>query len=256
MKSRSERATDRLNTNLIDALDTRKRSFFVPKPASGRRLVITDIHGCYQTFVKLLDTIDLKKRDQLFIIGDMINRGPYSFLVLDKIWQLLDRGYQIFPLRGNHEQLLLNFNRENTRKIFTFASRQYASHLINSEGRLNSEVDKFFGNLPFYYETDIAFLVHAGFDTRLKNPFEGWKDMIWVRSFTYSEKRLKGKMVIHGHVPTELSSISNQIEKGLKIINLDNGCIRSGVSGYGKLLCFNMDSRELIAQKNIDLLPL
>ena len=255
MKSRSERAIDRLNINLIDPLDKRKRSYFVPKPASGRRLVITDIHGCYQTFIKLLDTVDLKKRDQLFILGDMIDRGPYSYLVLDKIWQLLDRGYQIFPLRGNHEQLFLNFNRENAKKLFTFASRQYASHLIDADGRLNSDVDKFFGNLPFYYETDIAFLVHAGFDTKIKNPFEAWKDMIWLRSFSYSEKRLKGKIVIHGHVPTSYEFISQEIEKGAKIINLDNGCIRSRVSGYGNLICFNLDTRELIAQKNIDLLP-
>jgi len=255
LKTRSERAIDRLKINLLKPLDKRRRSFFVAQPPAGRRFVITDIHGCYQTFVKLLHKIDLKKYDQLFIIGDMIDRGPYSYLVLDKIWQLLDRGYQIFPLRGNHEQLFLDFNRENTRKLISFASRQYAAHLIESSGSLNSDVDKFFGNLPVYYETDKAFLVHAGFDTSQKNPFDAWKDMIWVRKFSYSETKLAGKRVIHGHVPTNLSAITESIQKGEKIINLDNGCIRASAEGFGKLLCFDLDSEELFSQKNIDFLP-
>ncbi len=254
MKSRSERAIDAMNIYLINSLDKRRRSFFVPKPASGRRFAVTDIHACFHTFVKLLNKIDLKKRDQLFILGDLIDRGPYSYLVLDKVWQLIDRGYQIFPLRGNHEQLFLNFNRENASKLHTFATRQYATHLIDSDGALNSDVDKFFGNLPFYYETDIAFLVHAGFDTRLKNPFEGWKDMLWVREFRYHEKKLKNKMIIHGHVPKELSVITENIQNGSKNINLDNGCIRAGAPGYGKLVCFNLDTNEIISQKNVDLL--
>lgn len=255
MKTKSERAIDRLNSHLIDPLDKRRRSFFIPKPPSGRRLVITDIHGCFQTFIKLLNKVDLKKRDQLFIIGDMVDRGPYSYMVLDKIWQLLDRGYQVYPLRGNHEQLFLSFNRENRRKLSVFASRQYASHLLEADERLNTEVDKFFGTLPIYYETDIAFLVHAGFNTLVKDPFKEWKDMMWIRSFGYDDKKLKNKMVVHGHVPTPYSTISKRIKQGRKLVNIDNGCIRAGVEDYGYLMCFNIDTHELIRQKNIDLLP-
>lgn len=255
MKTKSERAIDRLNSHLITPLDKRRKSFFIPKPVKGRRLVITDIHGCFQTFVKLLKKVDLKKSDQLFIIGDMVDRGPYSYMVLDKIWQLLDRGYQVFPLRGNHEQLFLNFNRENKRKLSVFASRQYASHLLEDDNSLNVEVDKFFGTLPIYYETDIAFLVHAGFNTLAKDPFVEWKDMLWIRSFKYDEKKFKNKMVVHGHVPCSSESILKRVTKGKKRINLDNGCIRAGVEGYGRLMCFNLDTYELISQKNIDLLP-
>ena len=50
----------------------------------GRRLVITDIHGCAKTFKKLLDKVGLNENDQLFLLGDYINRGP-SKQVIDKI---------------------------------------------------------------------------------------------------------------------------------------------------------------------------
>ncbi len=246
-------AVKQLDKVLTDPLDRRKRSFYIEKPESGRRFVITDIHGCFQTFLKLLDKISLKKVDQLFILGDMVDRGPYSYLVIEKIVQLINEGYAIFPLRGNHEQLFLNFNRENPRKLKTFAGRQYARHLLNETGHLPEFIDLFFSRLPYYYETDIAYLVHAGFNTRKINHFEEWKDMIWMRRFEYDKKKFKKKMVIHGHVPIPFDDISSAVVSANKNINLDNGCIRADILGYGRLVCLNMDTNEIISQKNKDL---
>lgn len=246
-------AIEQLDKVLIQPLDRRKRSFYIEKPDSGRRFVITDIHGCFQTFLKLIDKISLRKEDQLFILGDMVDRGPYSYLVIEKIAQLITEGYAIFPLRGNHEQLFLNFNRENPRKLKIFAGRQYARHLLNENGNLPESIDLFFSRLPYYYETDMAYLVHAGFNTRKKEPFEEWKDMIWMRDFEYEKKKFKKKMVIHGHVPIHFDQISAAVASGKRNINLDNGCIRAGILGYGKLVCFNLDSGEITSQKNKDL---
>lgn len=246
-------AIDRLDKVLVHPLDRRKRSYFIEKPEAGRRFVMTDIHGCFQTFLKLLEKISLTKEDQLFILGDMVDRGPYSFLVIEKIVELIVEGYSVFPLRGNHEQLFLNFNRENPRKLKVFAGRQYARHLLNTSGSLPEPIDLFFSRLPYYYETDTAYLVHAGFNTRKKEPFQEWKDMIWMREFEYEKKKFKKKMVIHGHVPVPFDQISERVNSGKRNINLDNGCIRAGIAGYGKLVCFNFDTGEIITQKNKDL---
>lgn len=246
-------AVNRLDKVLNQPLDRRKRSFFIEKPISGRRFVITDIHGCFQTFLKLLDKISFRTEDQLFILGDMVDRGPYSYLVLEKIAQLIGDGFAIFPLRGNHEQLFLNFNRENPRKLKTFAGRQFSRHLLNESGHLPEEIDLFFSRLPYYYETDIAYLVHAGFNTRKSDHFEEWKDMIWMRNFEYEKKKFKKKMVIHGHVPIPFDEISAAVDAGKRNINLDNGCIRADITGYGRLVCLNMDTDEIISQKNKDL---
>ena len=39
--------------------------------------VISDIHGQYNMFIELLDKIDLKDTDTLYILGDVLDRGPH-----------------------------------------------------------------------------------------------------------------------------------------------------------------------------------
>ncbi len=78
-------------------------------PTGGRRWVVSDIHGCFKTFKAIVEKrIELTKADQLFLLGDYINRGKDSARVLDYIIHLIQQEYQKFPLRGNHEQKLLN----------------------------------------------------------------------------------------------------------------------------------------------------
>lgn len=49
----------------------------------GRRIAIGDIHGCYNPFRKLLDKIQITRHDQIFLLGDLIDKGNKSALVLD-----------------------------------------------------------------------------------------------------------------------------------------------------------------------------
>ena len=85
-------------------------------PSTGKRYSISDIHGCFNTFRHLVEEgIKLTKSDQLFLLGDYVDRGPYSQEVLDYIMHLMDRGYHIFPLRGNHENDLLDYVKGESR---------------------------------------------------------------------------------------------------------------------------------------------
>jgi serine/threonine protein phosphatase 1 len=47
-----------------------------------RRFAISDIHGCARTFGALLNKINLSPVDELFLLGDFIDRGPDSKGVL------------------------------------------------------------------------------------------------------------------------------------------------------------------------------
>ncbi|MEM9992274.1 MAG: metallophosphoesterase [Bacteroidota bacterium] len=42
------------------------------------KFVITDIHGCLHSLKELLDTIGLSKEDEIYFLGDYVDRGPYS----------------------------------------------------------------------------------------------------------------------------------------------------------------------------------
>ena len=73
----------------------------VEKSTTGRRIAVGDIHGCYNTFESLIeDEIRLKTEDQLFLLGDYIDRGIRNREVLDYIIELKKEGFQNFPFNG------------------------------------------------------------------------------------------------------------------------------------------------------------
>ena len=250
---RVENAISILRSRLDQPLDEAGRSFFMPAQKKGRRFVISDIHGCFQTFCALLDKIELKKKDQLFVIGDMVDRGPYSMLVLEKLISLLEDGYRVFPSLGNHEQIFLNLQKTATEDLLTFSKRQNTLHLLSKKYVLRKEVGCFLESLPYYYETENHFLVHAGFNMKIKDPFSDWQSMLWIRENMYSRNKLKDKTVIHGHVPKSLSVIKRSIKKAEKNICIDNGCVKAEATGYGKLICYELNSGKYTSKKNIDL---
>jgi serine/threonine protein phosphatase 1 len=244
-------AEQTLQNRLSQPIDTRGRAYFVPK-GKGRRLAISDIHGSFETFSSLLDKVGLNKDDQLFLLGDFIDRGPYSRLVVKFVKSMIVDGYDLYPLRGNHEQLFLDFNRAQPHKLALFAERQNAGHMLRSSAELWPGMDRFFGVLPYYYETDQHFLVHAGFDTRSKKPTRSWHHMLWTRQFEYSALKYQDKRIIHGHVPHLFKRIEAAIGNGANICPIDNACVRAGHQGYGRLVCADLDSGQLWKMKNID----
>ncbi len=61
--------------------------------------MISDIHGEYDKFVELLDRIGLKKTDTLYILGDILDRGPRPVSVIEKLMEMPN----VIPIVGNHE---------------------------------------------------------------------------------------------------------------------------------------------------------
>ena len=81
---------------------------FIPALVNGRRLAISDIHGCNTSFNSLLEKIKLTLNDQLFLLGDFINRGGDSLGVIKTVRKLQDDGYHVYFLRGNHNFYLVH----------------------------------------------------------------------------------------------------------------------------------------------------
>lgn len=68
-------------------------------------LVIGDIHGCYKAFRKILTEANFKPaKDQLWLTGDLVNRGPDSAEVVRYVMDLGDRAKVVL---GNHDLHLL-----------------------------------------------------------------------------------------------------------------------------------------------------
>lgn len=238
----------------------------VSKGNSKNRWVIGDIHGCFQTLKKIIEErIFLTKNDQLFLLGDYIDRGPNSYGVLDYIIELKQQGFSIFTLRGNHEEYLLEALDEYDQKTFEFFVKKLnkSANLLDENGRVNEQHILFMQNLPYHIELDNCHLVHAGFNFRKEDSLEDYKSMLTVRyQNDYSEeyeKILGKKFVVHGHQPTSIFKIKEAISQRKKIIPLDNGCVYKGrkhknlpIEELGNLCALNIDTFELIIQENIE----
>ena len=73
--------------------------------------VMSDLHGCYEAYVEMLKKISFSKDDILYILGDVVDRGPNGMKILLDI----ARRQNVFLFRGNHDLqtgiLLLNIYR-------------------------------------------------------------------------------------------------------------------------------------------------
>lgn len=65
--------------------------------------VISDIHGCYDAYCRLLKKIHFSDEDMLYVLGDAVDRGPEPIRLLQ---DLMMRPNVIFIL-GNHEYMML-----------------------------------------------------------------------------------------------------------------------------------------------------
>ena len=64
---------------------------------------VSDIHGCYKEFIKLMDMIGFGEDDTLYVIGDVVDRGPQPVNILE--WMI--RRKNVIPIVGNHEYMMM-----------------------------------------------------------------------------------------------------------------------------------------------------
>lgn len=223
----------------------------VPLP-TGTRYVIPDLHGCVKTFHALWDLVSPNMADQVFLLGDYVNKGPDNLGILEYISELLDQGYQLHLVIGNHDQMLLDY-------LSTSDDSLEAKLIeINGVDFLTAQVDRLrgfhslFEQFVPYFESGDFILVHAGFDFSLNQPFADLDSMLNIRDFDYDHEKANGKTIIHGHYPKTLSTIRQAIKNRSKIIPLDNGCVYQNRPDQGQLLCLNLDTFKLWVQPNIE----
>jgi len=232
--------------------------------------VIPDIHGCVNTLRALIeDMIQPSKHDWLYFLGDYIDRGPSSKEVIDYIMYLQKEEYNIRTLLGNHEEFLIKsyeeemnlksfmgIKQKNLKKkdwLFHGGKDTMKSFRLHDLKDFPLEYLDWMKNLEYYIELENFFLVHAGFNFKLKNPFEDKDSMLWIREYEIDKEKIGNKRIIHGHVPVSLEFIDLSIKnKSYKYIDLDNGCYMTKRDGFGNLIALELNSLEYKVQYNLD----
>lgn len=227
--------------------------------------IIGDIHGCAKTTRKLVeDIIRPSETDRLVFVGDYIDRGPDSKGVVDYVKHLYENeNFEVIPLRGNHEQMLLNaiedpmefnlwmFNQGDT-TLNSYGINPYVEDSFGIMRRFPEDHLEFLKNMPYYYESSSYLAVHAGFDFTLDDYTSDRHIMVWTRKMQVDTSRTGGRSVIHGHTPIPLDWIQSYIDDHDPDINIDNGCKFMEMPGYGNLIAYEPSGREILKQPNIE----
>jgi len=226
--------------------------------AVPRQFAISDIHGCNITFGNLLDQIAFSTSDELYILGDLIDRGPDSKGVFDRVFQMQKEGYQVHCLRGNHEQMCLDAVSEEESVVGMWEVNGGLQTMRSFDAMRPSQIPgkylEFISELPYCFELDEYILVHAGLNLKRHIPLMDPKSMLWTRGWykdfddNRAEQWLDDRIVVHGHTPISNRETSNMLQNvdRLPVVNIDNGCVFVGRKvGLGFLCAFDLTHQQL-----------
>ena len=211
--------------------------------------VMSDLHGCYEEYLEALEAIDFKDSDQLYILGDIVDRGKEPIKVLQDMMMRSN----VFPIIGNHEymaqsvlrKLCVEITEENVQTHLSEADLESYYHWCKDGGDVTLEQ---FRSLSFEDRQDILdyldeftlfeevqvngrdfILVHAGLNPFISSkPIEEYKlEEVIFKAPDYDRVYFEDKYLVSGHKPT-VSIDKKQKGKIIEMnrhIAIDCGCV-------------------------------
>lgn len=193
---------------------------------TNRRLFIGDVHGHYDGLMLLLEAIAPNADDQLYFLGDLIDRGPQSDLVVNFVRE------NSYPcLLGNHEQMLLDVLGDGQVYGPAFQAWLYSGGhtTVNSYGEagIPPEHIEWMRTLPSYLDLGDVWLVHAGVHPRLPLDQQSVEQFCWIREEFHSMNQpyFSDKLIVTGHTITfTLPGVApGKLAQGRGWLDIDTG---------------------------------
>jgi serine/threonine protein phosphatase 1 len=252
--------------NNIESTTTSTLRVITDRPP--RVYAVGDIHGCFdelQILVSYLKTSEgVGANDLVIFIGDYIDRGDKSKEVIEYLVQLKREWPKTVFIKGNHEDMLLDFlgfggdsgdvYLDNGGAEFL---KSYGLNLFSPPSEvlkaLPPEHLEFLKNLEVGVVLAEFVFVHAGVrpgvDLAAQNP----RDLMWIRGdFVHAEHNV-GKTVVFGHTPFEDVFLNLPYKIGidtgvvfgntLSIVELVHGSLFQVGRGESKVKRFDLKDR-------------
>lgn len=226
-----------------------KRALMNPATNAGARVyAIGDVHGRFDLLTAMLEriavhaaTLDEVVDTRIVILGDMIDRGPDSALVVEHLHSLQQHDERIVILLGNHEELMLRAMADEPGLMRAWIRAGGDSTLLSfgvepprnaddvnrcaSDLRLAMPMSwiEWMGTLPLTARSGDYLFCHAGIRPGVAIKRQRRGDLLWIRDEFLEDDRDHGVVVVHGH------SISEDVEDRGNRIGIDTGAYRSGV---------------------------
>jgi serine/threonine protein phosphatase 1 len=225
-----------------------------------KTFVVGDVHGRCAQLGRLLEMIPRNEStDTLVFLGDLIDRGPDAPGCVSLVLKLFTQNPEkVVCLRGNHEQMMLDFIEgsanlwitpvtggersfeQYTKKPLRITKEQDLEDARREiESSLPSEHLDFLHGLPHYHEDDYAIYVHAGLEPE-KHPREtAPQSLMWMRDMEFY-KNYRGKPCVFGHTPTPLLPLLGRLGRhGIYISHSAIG-IDTGYNIQSPLSCLSL----------------
>ncbi|MGX8728174.1 MAG: metallophosphoesterase [Lachnospiraceae bacterium] len=222
----------------------------------------SDMHGQYGLFKQMLEDIHFSMEDSLFILGDVIDRGPASIPMLLDIMKRPN----VFCIMGNHELMMYTHYKYPHRNDAWFLGANGGKKTKGEFERLGEpkreEVLSFIGDMYMQIDLtveDMHFLLsHSDFLPEERNVKFGdvdydtafnlvwrspWRMYEYVPETKYAED---GRVHVIGHVPTQRilgrsAEPQAYVDSENFIINIDLGCASLAFGdATGCLCCLNL----------------
>ena len=223
-------------------------------PNGVRLYAVGDIHGRADLLGYLharirLDASDAPEPTKVVVyLGDYVDRGPDSRGVVDLILGDALPGFRTVALRGNHEELMLEFltKPESARLwVMNGGDTTLRSYGVDPKGgdcywvrdrfaaALPAAHQGFFAGLPLTHAAGDYFFAHAGIRPGVPLDSQATDDLLWIRDEFLNSAADFGKVVVHGHTPRRVPDLlSNRIG------------IDTGAFATGRLTCLVLAGAE------------
>lgn len=215
-------------------------------PEGVRIAAIGDIHGCEDLLQRVHAAIDILDRSSPaqrsieVVLGDMIDRGPNTRGVIDRLIAR-SQAKEVIILSGNHEAMMLRFlDHPDTLMhwlgnggIETLRSYQITPRLpLDANGmaalanRLVADMPAehilFLRGLRSYWSFHGLTFVHAGIRPGIAIERQARRDLLEIRAPFLNHVEPFGTFVVHGHTPNA------DVEIRHNRLNLDTGAFATG----------------------------
>jgi len=167
-----------------------------------RKVIIGDIHGCYDELIELLNKIDTSFFDLIIAAGDIFDRGPKPAQV-----------YNFFQQHQNTIVVMGNHDRKHALGLMPARSQKITQKVL---GDLYPQVVSWLGSQRYYYESEEVIVVHAALEPGIS--MKKQKETILCGSMS-GEKILKSKL--RGKYWYEVYNDSKPVVFGHKVKNQD-----------------------------------
>jgi serine/threonine protein phosphatase 1 len=137
----------------------------------------------------------------LVALGDYVNKGPDSKGVIDRLRDSPVEGWPFFPLKGNHDAMMVEALRNPSKMAFWI--ERGGDTTIESYGGDPLNVPQadveWLDRLPLLHVDRFRIYVHAGLDPRVALDRQTQRTLLWMRYPAEFRAGFGDRHVVHGH---------------------------------------------------------